>query len=150
VRKRLLRALPAGLAAVATAACYAYAPLRQPVPIAGQEVRATFAAPASLQLGDVTLNAVDRVEGLVQRVSGDSMLVSGDWVFTRLGARYAASGGTLLLDRPQLRALEVRRLSPTRTGVASAVAVGAVVLLFRSIGQALGWGGGGSGSGDGY
>jgi len=126
------------VAGLLSVACYGYAPLDRPAPTVGQEVRATLLAPTSFQLGEVTLQTVDRVEGLVQRVAGDSVLVSGDWVFTPLGSRYAAGGGMLLLDRPGLRSLEVRRLSPTRTGLAAVLAAGAATLLFASIQHALG------------
>jgi len=130
--------IPAWTASALAAGCYRYAPLESPGPAVGQEVRATLPAPTSVRLGEVTLAAVDRVEGLVQRVAGDSVAISGDWVFTPLGSRFAASGGVLLLDRPGLRSLEVRRLSPARTGIAAVLAAGGLALMFRSIQRALG------------
>jgi hypothetical protein len=137
---RRAAAFAVGAAGVLTAACYAYAPLEPPAPApaVGQEVRVTLSVPTSIQLGEVTLQAVDRVEGMVQRVTADSFIVSGDWVFTPLGSRYAAGGGALLLQRPALRSLEVRRFSPARTGVAAVLAAGTMALLFAGIQHALG------------
>lgn len=132
------------VAAVLATACYAYQPMTRPTPKAGTEVRATVSTPFNLQVGDVTIQDIDRVEGLVQYASGDSLLVSGSWLYTQLGSRYAANGSVLFIDRPRLKVLEVRRLSPARTGLASVATVGIVAALFAGVQQALG---GGSGSG---
>lgn len=138
------------VAAAESTACYAYRPLGRPAPNAGAEVRATLSIPTSVQVGEITIQDVDRVEGVVYRANGDSLLVSGAWVYTRLGTRYAANGGVFSFDRPQLRALEVRRLSPGRTGLAAVVTVGLVAALFAGIEQALGGSGPPPGGGDGH
>jgi hypothetical protein len=138
------------VAAACSTACYAYQPLTRPTPDAGAEVRATLLTPASVQVGEITIQDVDRVEGLVYRANGDSLLVSGAWLYTRLGSRYAANGGVFSFDRPQLRVVEVRRLSPARTGLAAVLTVGLVAGLFAAVEQALGGSGPPPGGGDGH
>jgi hypothetical protein len=121
-----------------TADCYTYQPLRAPVPATGQEIRGTMLTTRSVRLGEITLDGVDRIEGIVQSAHGDSVVVSADWVYTQRGSRYSANGGILPLDRTALRSLEVRRLSPARTGLAAVLAVGVTALLFRAVDRVLG------------
>ena len=136
--------------ALLAAGCYEYRPTTQPAPARGTEVRARLSTPASVRIGDMTIDDVDRVEGLLYYVSGDSLLLSGSWVTTRRGSRYATNGGVLYFERPQVSALEVRRLSPARTGLASVITVGVLVGMFAAVEQALGGSGPpGSGGGDG-
>ena len=129
--------------AALSGACYSYRPLEAPVPRVGAEVRAQLSDPISVQVGDVTLNGVNLVEGRVYRAQADSVMVYGDWLYTSVGSRYSANGGALLLNRERIGSLQVRRLSAARSGVAGAVAVGVVVLLFRLVESALGGSGGG-------
>jgi len=124
-------------------ACYTYQPLEAPAPRPGAEVRAELSTPIRVQIGEMTLNDVNLVEGQVSYARGDSVMVWGQWIYTRGGSRYSANGGALFLDRQQVGALQVRRLSAVRSGVASAAAIGAVVLLFRLVESALGGSGGG-------
>src|SRR5436190_21498186 len=80
-------AATAGLAA----ACFAYQPLQRPAPVPGTEVRATLATPISVSLGQITVQNVDRIEGLVYRTNADSLVISGSWVRTREGSDFAAN-----------------------------------------------------------
>jgi hypothetical protein len=129
-------------AAILSVGCYAYRPLEQPTPAAGAEVRATLATPRNVQLGEIVVQDVNRIEGLVYQASGDSVVISGTWVYTRLGSRYAANGGAFYLTRPELGTpLEVRRVSPARTGIAGLMTVGVVAAMFAGVKQALGGGG---------
>jgi len=128
-------------AAILSVGCYAYRPLGQPTRAAGAEVRATLATPISVQLGEITVQDVDRVEGLVYRATGDTVVISSSWVYTRLGSRYFANGGVFAFDGPQLRSLQVRRLSPARTSLAGLVTVGVAAAMFSGVKQALGGGG---------
>lgn len=125
------------VALVASAACYAYRPLGQTTPSPGREVRATLAAPVSLRVGELTLHDVDRVEGLIYAASPDSLLVSGSWVYTHLGSRYPAGGGVFPFERPALRSLEVRRLSPKRTGLAAILTLGVAAALFGVVDRVI-------------
>ncbi|HEY3221952.1 MAG TPA: hypothetical protein VGJ80_14575 [Gemmatimonadales bacterium] len=127
--------------AVLSAACFAYQPLQQPVPVPGTEVRATLATPVSVPLGEVTVQNVNRIEGLVYRAGADSLVISGIWVYTCEGSRYAANGSALYFTHPELASLEVRRLSPGRSGLAGLVTVGLAASLFAGVKQALGGGG---------
>jgi hypothetical protein len=128
----------AWLAMIASTACYAYRPLVEPTPAAGSEVRATLATPSSLRVGELTLHDVNRVDGLVYSARGDSLLVSGNWVYTQVGSRYAANGGVFPFERPALRSLEVRRFSLARTGAAAVVTAVVSFALFRVVDRVLG------------
>lgn len=121
-------------------ACFTYAPLEAPVPQVGSEVRARLADPIDVQVGDMTLNGVNQVEGRVYRAQADSVMVYGDWVYTQVGSRYPANGGALLLARDRIGSLQVRRLSPGRSGIAGVAAVGVMFLVFRLVESALGGG----------
>ncbi len=128
-------------AAILLAGCYGYRPLEQPTPAAGTEVRAMLATPTNVELGDITVRDVDRIEGLVYQATGDSVAISGESVYTRGGSRYDANGGVFYVTRAQLRSLEVRRLSPARTSLAGLVTVGVAAAMFSGVKQALGGGG---------
>ena len=127
-----------------SAACLAYQPLQRLVPVPGTELRATLATPISVPLGQITVQDVDRIEGLVYRADKDSVVISASWVYTRDGSRYAANGSALYFAHPELASLEVRHLSPVRSGLAGLVTVGLVASMFAGVKQALGGGGGGT------
>lgn len=97
------------IAAAVSSACYAYQPAGRVTPAPGREVRAMLATPTSLRIGELTLHDVERLEGLVYSANGDSLTLSGAWVYTQLGSRYAANGGVFPLERPRLRTLEDRK-----------------------------------------
>ena len=126
-------------------ACYTYQyqPLAAPAPRPGVEVRAELSTPIRVQIGEMTLNDVSLVEGQVYYAQGDSVMVWGQWIYTRGGTRFSANGGSLYLDRQHVGTLQVRRLSAVRSGVAGAVTVGLVVALFQLVESALGGGGSG-------
>jgi hypothetical protein len=128
----------AWVAIAESSACYAYRPLEELTPAPGREVRATLATPTTLRIGELTLHDVDRVDGLVYAASGDSLLVSGFWVYTQVGSRYAANGGVFPFARPALRSLEVRRFSVGRTGVAALVTAVLGAALFSVVDRVVG------------
>ncbi len=128
--------------AALSAACFAYQPLQRPAPVPGTEVRATLATPISVSLGQITVQNVDRIEGLVYRTNADSLVISGSWVRTREGSDFAANGGAVYFTKADLASLEVRRLSPVRSGLVGLVTAGLAASLFAGVKRALGGGGG--------
>ena len=140
-RPRIAATLAAG---VLLSACFAYQPVTLATPEAGAEVRATLAQPVPLQIGELTIHDVARVEGQVHSAGGDTVRVWGTWLHTRGGGRHSANGGSLALPRERIASLEQRRLSPTRSGLAALMAGGVVAALFALVEGALG-GSGGSG-----
>jgi hypothetical protein len=134
--------IPAVAATAALAACLTYRPLDRPVPVPGTEVRATLAIPIAVPLGQITVQDVDRIEGLVYQANRDSVVISTSWVYTREGSRYAANGSVLYFTHRDLALLEVRHLSPVRSGLAGLVTVGLAASLLAGVKRALGGGGG--------
>jgi hypothetical protein len=119
-------------------ACYAYRPLGNPAPRMGAEVRATFAEPLPVQLGEVTIRDVKTVEGQVYSANRDTVLVWGMWVHTLAGSRYSAKGGSFTLSRDRIASLEERRFSAARSGAAALIVAGLVAGLFTLVEGALG------------
>jgi hypothetical protein len=126
------------VAAVLLSGCYTYQPLTRPTPEAGAEVRATLAQPVPLQVGDLTIHDVDRIEGQVHSADGDTVRVWGAWLHTRSGGRHSANGGSLALPRDRIATIEQRRLSPARSALAALVVGGVVAALFTLVEGALG------------
>lgn len=118
-------------------ACYTYRPVDGTVPVVGTEVRAHLSPPGSFQVGEFTIHDVNGVEGQVYQASGDTLLVWGSFLQTRIGSRYSAGGGSLFLSRQQVGSLEVRRLSTGRSIVAGVLTVGLVGALFGLVKSAL-------------
>jgi hypothetical protein len=140
VRGSMRRWVAAGMLVVvpAAGACYAYRPLASPAPRVGAEVRATFAEPLPLQLGEITIRDAKTLEGQVYSANGDTVLVWGTWVHTLAGSRYSAQGGSFVLPRERLATLEERRFLAARSGLAALIVAGLVAGLFTLVESALG------------
>jgi hypothetical protein len=146
---KLGRAIATGcISAFLCLGCYVYRPVGALTLAPGAEIRAQLTPPGTFRLGELTVSEVEGVEGQVSKANGDSLLIWGTWLRTRIGSRYHANHGLLALDRQQVGALQVRRFSASRTVLAGVAGAGILYALFRLADAALGGDGAGGGGTD--
>ncbi len=130
-------------------ACYAYGAVPPTTPLAeGTEVRAFLSEPRSLDLGSMTVNDINRLEGNVYRVDDDSLSMWTSWVYTQFGNRFAANGSVYYVPRDDIAQLEQRKIQIGGTIFLIGAVIGGVVGLL-AIANSSGSGGmGGDGGGE--
>ncbi len=106
------------------ASCYTYQPVGDTVPASGVEVRAHLSPARDFDIGEITVEEVNRIEGTVYSASSDSLALWGQWLYSRFGTRYDPKGAVFYMDRGKVPMMERRTLHPMRTVVALAVIVG--------------------------
>jgi len=125
--------------------CLSYAAISPgDVPPARAEVQVTLTRPMDFAVTDLTVRDVVRVRGEV--ISADSawLRLSAFGLRSQSGFGYQAAGETVQIPRPQVAALQRRRVDPARTGLLAAAFAGATVAIAALTG-ALDVGGGGGG-----
>lgn len=128
-------------------ACYTYGAVPPTTPLAeGTEVRAFLSAPRSLDLGSMTVNDINRLEGNVYRVDDDSLSLWTSWVHTQFGNRFAANGSVFYVPRDDIAQLEQRKLQIGGTILLLGAVIGSVVGLI-AIANSSGAGGTDNGGG---
>lgn len=110
---------------VGATACYTYVPVKGVVPGPGAEVRSHFEPMRDVDIGEITVRDVDRIEGTVYRASADTLSVWGQWLYSQTGIRYDPQGAMFNLAPETVRDLEVRKLNPIRSALA--VTIGAAI-----------------------
>ena len=129
-------------------ACYTYGAVPPTTALAaGTEVRAYLSEPRSLDLGSMTVNNINRMEGNVYREDDDSLSLWTNWVHTQFGNRFAANGSVFYVPRDDIAQLEQRKLQIGGSILLFGAVIGAVVGLI-AIANASGSGGAGENGGD--
>lgn len=138
------------LLAVSSSACYQYFEIEDaaPLPQPGTEVRVQLTAPQRLELGNVTVNDVGRIEGDVYRSKGDTLALFSRRIFSAYGFNRYTDGAVFYFDRSQFSRIEQRNLAPVQTAIAVA-AITAGALATMRIALAIGGGAEGGGPKDG-
>lgn len=132
------------LASMTLSACYQYVPVSQdgPAPDPGAEVRARLSPPRSFDIGTLSVNDVNSIEGSVYQNNGDDLALWTQWLWTTLDMRVAANGSVFYVPHQQITSLEVRRLQPAKSIVLIGGLAASLVGLFAIAAS------GGSGTGD--
>lgn len=135
LRARARRAAAPLLAAVPLAACYASTPLATPEPSPGIRIVAELTPEASVDLASrIGAGAVS-----VEAVTGE--VENGDWELYVIRVADASGHSVpwnrerLVLHRSALASVQARRLSRTRTALATVGTIAAAVLLGRTFGE---------------
>ena len=136
------RALVCGCAAL-LGACYDYVPQVAQQPALGSEVRLTLTDLGSVAAASAVGPRVESIDGRIARISADSVVVAATQTTQRGGAENTWNGERVALPRSAVASIGVRRLSASRTALASAAGVAVVV------GTIVGFHVGGSGNGSG-
>src|SRR5690606_6404094 len=131
---RVRRRVVALLAAAPLAGCYTTAPLATPEPLPGTRIVAELTPEASVDLASRIGAGAARVEAL----TGD--VESGNWELFVIGVADASGQYVpwkrerLVVQRSALASVQVRRLSRTRTVLATVGTIAATVLVGRAFG----------------
>lgn len=127
--------------------CFSYVAESELTPTRGTPIRVHLERPASFELTRLTVNNVIIVSGeLVDRNGGDVVL-SATWLETDLGGGFDGEGWTLRIPDTNVSALEVKKFSWWRTGVAVLGTAAATIFGFDALGGGSGGEGGGGGGG---
>jgi len=128
-------------------ACYTYGVVPPTTPLEeGTEVRASLSTPRSFDLGSMTVNDINRMEGNVYQVDDDSLSMWTTWVHTQFGNRFAANASVFFVPRADIAQLEQRKLQIGGTILLIGAMIGSVVGLI-AIANASGSGGTGGDGG---
>jgi len=123
--------------------CFSYVSESELTPTRGTPIRVHLERPASFELTRLTVNNVIIVSGeLIRRDAGD-VLLSATWLDTDVGSGFDGESWTLRIPDTNVSALEVKKFSWWRTGIA---VLGTAAITFSGF-DALGGGGGGDGGG---
>ena len=127
--RRWLVAPGAGLLLPAyLSACFRYAPASvEPLPGQRSEVRVHLTDPLRVPMGEVTLEEVTSIEGIVAEATDDTLNLWAKWLYPRAGRKYDAMGTTFQVSKGSIARLDRYRFSPQLT--AGAVLVTGVVLV---------------------
>ncbi len=140
-RIRLLPVAAMVVGATLLAGCYTFRPMDRP-PRPGDHVRANLTTPGAIRLSELTGEPERSLEGEVAVVDDDALGIAV--VRTRSTKDFQPQfvlKDTLLLPREDVASVELRELSPLRTGAALAAGGGAVgYLLYRALGGGRGGG----------
>jgi len=129
----------------ATEGCFHYVPDSEVASTRGSLIRVHLERPVSFDLTRVTVNNVTTVHGeLVRREAGD-VILSAMWLDATIGDGFAGEGWTLRIPEANVSALEVKRISWWRMGIAM---IGGAAFTFLGF-DILGTGSEGSGGGGG-
>lgn len=129
----LVRSVAAALLlTMSLSACYQYFPISdgEPLPEPGREVRARLSPEREMNLGNITVNQINRIDGSVYSNGNDSLALWTQWVHSAFGQRYYANGSVFYFPRQEMSRLEERRLVPVKTGFAVGAGVAALALIF--------------------
>lgn len=129
------------MGAVVLGACYDYVPQVAQQPTPGTEVRLTLTDLGSASAAAAVGPRVESVDGRITQITGDSIVVAATQTTRQGGVESTWNGERVALPRSAVASIGVRRLSASRTALASAVGVAAVV------GTIAGFHIGGSGTG---
>lgn len=125
-----------------TAGCFHYVPVDE-VPPQGSAVRVTMSEPVPVELREITANRVVEIRGEVVTAAPDRLFLSAFAVVSNSDLERLADGETVILPRGLIEGIEQKRLSTTRTILATAAVVGLSFLVETVIR------GSGGGEGDG-
>jgi hypothetical protein len=110
--------------------CFHYVPGSvEPLPGPRTEVQVHLTQPLRVPLGEVTLEEVTAIEGVVSDASSDTLGVYAKWLYPRVGRKYDALGATFRVAAGSISQVEQWRFSPQRTALVAVIA-GAVVYGF--------------------
>jgi hypothetical protein len=126
-RRKIGAPVVAVVAPVYLAGCFHYVPVDASLtPAAGTDIRATLSTPQPFNLGALTVNSVESVEGTLVGASPDSLGVWVKWLYPAVGEKVDANRVQFYLQRGNLTRLEEWRVSSKATVVAVAATVGVV------------------------
>lgn len=111
-------------------------------PNPGREVRLHLSPSRSFDLGSVTVNEIQEVEGAVYRADPDTVVLWAMSLQSRYGSKHNADGRVYFFPRSQISRLDERRLMPAKTVLAvvgtGAALVGIYELVRRGISSSTG------------
>jgi hypothetical protein len=102
----------------------------EPLPEPGREVRARLSPAKQINLGNITVNEINRIDGSVYSNGNDSLALWTQWVHSAFGERYYANGSVFYFPRQEVSRLEERRLMPAKTVIAVGGGVVALAIIF--------------------
>ena len=112
--------------ATALSACYEYAPPVAHDPTPGTEVRLTLTDAGSLAAASSVGPRVELVDGRISRIDADSVVVLATQTTQRGGVDNLWNGERVAVPRSSVASLGVRRVSASRTALASVIGVGVI------------------------
>lgn len=138
----------AALLVFALTGCYAYAPAEPGATTPGSEVRAALSPEGARELGRAELlGAGNTLTGVVERVTGDSLVLSVRRPEMRGVERFGSRRDTVVVGLRDVEGLERRRFRPVQTGAVAAAAGGGMVVVFGALLEGEGGGSGDDGGG---
>ena len=130
------------LSFLALGGCYTYVPVTGDLPPSGKEVRAHLRPARSFGVGEITVESVTRVEGIMYISAADTIAVWSNWFYTAFGTRFFGSNAVVYIPRSEIPQLDVRKLHPARTvaalGVAGVLGFGFFNLLSNPVAEGSG------------
>jgi hypothetical protein len=133
---KLLLALSLG-----ASGCFQYVPV-EGVPPQGTPVRAGLSRPVAIELSDLTANNIVEVRGEIVAGQSEEIVLSAFALRAANEFEYPGRGQTVSLPRDAVARLEQKRISVSRTALATAGLVGLGYLVQLAL-KAVGGGGGG-------
>lgn len=115
-------------------ACYDYDPVPHGAPAPGAEITTTLTDAGSLDLARYLGPDVAAVSGRVERVNADNLVISASRVRTSNGVEHFWTGETVLLPRPDIGNVAVRKLAVARSALCVALGAGGVYELLQAFG----------------
>lgn len=128
---RRFSAVVAGLAVLLQSACYTFVPTGGVVPAVGTRIALRINDAGRLALGGSMGPEIDQVEGMLQKKDSVEFVLAVRSVHTIRGGDQAWSGEQVRVKAAYVTGVSERKLSKSRTIVASAVSVGLLVYLVR-------------------
>lgn len=133
------------LAAQILGGCYTYTPLDTSLSVpTGREVAVEINDRGRYELNGSMGQQPKRVEGRLTSASDSTLTLSVEHVISLTGDRASWAGESVAIQRTGVSGVEERKFSKTRSFLASALTIAAVIVVFVSTG--LIGSGGGSGS----
>jgi hypothetical protein len=108
------------------------------MPAPGSNIRAALATPQPFNLGTLTVNDVQRVEGTVVETYPDSLGVWVKWLHPKVGGKYDANRLQFYLQRGSIAQLEQLRVSGKQTALLVVVSGAMLAGLFSLVSLAVG------------
>jgi hypothetical protein len=136
-----LRLLP--LLVMVLGGCYSYVRIGTRPLAEGNELQLELAPARDVTLQDVTVHGVTGLQGRTLPSDTDSLAVAVSRLWGLEGRSYEATGIGVRIPRNDIAVVRVKRLSPTKSVLATAAGSAAVVAVIFSIRQIVGSGGGG-------
>jgi hypothetical protein len=123
--------------------CYSYVAIGARPPAAGNDLQVELASARDVTLQDVTVHGITGIQGRALTADAESLGVAVIRLWGLEGRSFDATGIGVRIPRNDIAVVRVKRLSPTKSVLATAAGSAAIVAVIFSIRQIVGSGGGG-------